>query len=467
MNSRESGVERLQADDINGIRAIYGSSSSRGQPGHADHCRDYGPCRAGIGDCDPGQCATGLVCANDVGARYGLPAHYDVCEAGTPRPDPDYCVSNYCGLGDGDCDPGQCDEGVCVNDVGAQYGLPAHYDVCEAGTPRPDPDYCVSNYCGLGDGDCDPGQCDEGVCVNDVGAQYGLPAHYDVCEAREGPAPDPDYCVSNYCGLGDGDCDPGQCDEGVCVNDVGARYGLPAHYDVCEARSRPDPNYCVYNYCGIGDGDCDPGQCDEGVCVNDVGARYGLPAHYDVCEASDSGRSSLNDLLGTWRFRYTIISTFTSTYRLSQVDTSTGTSLIVGTNEYGNPVAAGRIQDVNPGNPLPHEFALLDPGSIICQLFVFDKTGINRVEGFYFQIRSPNGQCGGTVSDPYQMTGTRTSQAQSSIQGQLAPQGTVLEQSNAEIQSLEETTPLDLSSPDEADSTAIRDMINMLSSTLD
>ena len=186
-----------------------------------------------------------------------------------------------------------------------------------------------------------------------------------------------------------------------------------------------------------------------------------------MCAKQGRGGSSLNDLLGTWRFRYTIISTFTSTYRLSQVDTSTGTSLIVGTNEYGNPVAAGRIQDVNPGNPLPHEFALLDPGSIICQLFVFDKTGINRVEGFYFQIRSPNGQCGGTVSDPYQMTGTRTSQAQSSIQGQLAPQGTVLEQSNAEIQSLEETTPLDLSSPDEADSTAIRDMINMLSSTLD
>ena len=363
MNSRESGVERLQADDINGIRAIYGSSSSRGQPGHADYCRDYGPCRAGIGDCDPGQCATGLVCANDVGARYGLPAHYDVCEAGTPRPDPDYCVSNYCGLGDGDCDPGQCDEGVCVNDVGAQYGLPAHYD---------------------------------------------------VCEARGGPAPDPDYCVSNYCGLGDGDCDPGQCDEGVCVNDVGARYGLPAHYDVCEARG---------------------------------------------------GGSSLNDLLGTWRFRYTIISTFTSTYRLSRVDTSTGTSLIVGTDEYGDPVVAGRIQDVAPGNPLPYEFALLDPGSIICQFFLFDKTGINRVEGLYIQIRG--GACNGNTSNPYPMTGTRTSRSTLSIQEQSTPRDTVLGQPNAELQSLEETTTLSLSSHDEEDGAAIRDMINMLSSTLD
>ena len=244
----------------------------------ADYCLFFGPCPAGRGDCDSNrECQDGLTCVNDVGARYGLPAHYDVCEAG----DPDYCVSNSCGIGDGDCDPGQCDEGVCVNDVGARYGLPAHYDVCEAGGSRPDPDYCVSNSCGIGDGDCDPGQCDEGVCVNDVGARYGLPAHYDVCEAG-----DPDYCVSNSCGIGDGDCDPGQCDEGVCVNDVGARYGLPAHYDVCEAG---DPDYCVSNSCGIGDGDCDPGQCDEGVCVNDVGARYGLPAHYDVCEAGGGG----------------------------------------------------------------------------------------------------------------------------------------------------------------------------------
>ena len=46
-----------------------------------DYCRDYGLCNAGQGDCDPGQCAAGLACVNDVGAQYGLPAHYDVCEA--------------------------------------------------------------------------------------------------------------------------------------------------------------------------------------------------------------------------------------------------------------------------------------------------------------------------------------------------------------------------------------------------
>ena len=160
-------------------------------------------------------------------------------DGGTAAPDPDYCVNNPCGLGDGDCDPGQCGPRlVCVNDVGAQYGLPAHYDVCEARGSRPDPDYCVNNACGLGDGDCDPGQCASGlVCVNDVGAQYGLPAHYDVCETpSDDPAPNPDLCMTyGPCGVGQGDCDPGQCNAGlVCVNDVGAQYDLPAYYDVCE-----------------------------------------------------------------------------------------------------------------------------------------------------------------------------------------------------------------------------------------
>ena len=163
-----------------------------------DYCQDYGPCNAGQGDCDPGQCQEGVVCVNDVGAQYGLPAHYDVCETpsggGTGVPNPDLCRDyGPCGVGQGDCDPGQCGEGlVCVADVGPQYGLPAIYDVCEApsGSPAltPDPDYCRDHGpCGVGQGDCDPGQCADGlVCAADVGPQYGLPAIYDVCEVPSG-----------------------------------------------------------------------------------------------------------------------------------------------------------------------------------------------------------------------------------------------------------------------------------------
>ena len=81
---------------------------------------------------------------------------------------------------------------MCVADVGAEYGLPAYYDVCEVApdesAPAPDPDYCRDlGPCGVGQGDCDPGECGAGlVCAPDVGAEYGLPAHYDVCEVAPG-----------------------------------------------------------------------------------------------------------------------------------------------------------------------------------------------------------------------------------------------------------------------------------------
>ena len=117
-------------DDV----AVFSSDFETPDP---DYCRDYGLCSAGQGDCDPGQCAAGLACVNDVGAQYGLPAHYDVCEVPSGGGSPghaDYCRDyGPCSAGQGDCDPGQCAAGlVCVNDVGQEYGLPAHYDVCEA-----------------------------------------------------------------------------------------------------------------------------------------------------------------------------------------------------------------------------------------------------------------------------------------------------------------------------------------------
>ena len=181
-------------DDV----TVFSSDFDTAPAPDPDYCQDFGPCSVRQGDCDPGQCADGLVCVNDVGAQYGLPAYYDVCEvpSGTPSgdPDPDWCRDyGPCGVGQGDCDPGQCGEGlVCAADVGPQYGLPAIYDVCEvpsgSSPPAPDPDYCRDyGPCGVGQGDCDPGQCGEGlVCAADVGPQYGLPAIYDVCEVPSG-----------------------------------------------------------------------------------------------------------------------------------------------------------------------------------------------------------------------------------------------------------------------------------------
>ena len=183
---------------VTGLLAmVLAPPNASGGVGDYDYCTVSGPCGEGGGDCDANsECQAGLVCVQDQGAYYSTypspsanydPSIVDVCEV----PDPDLCADyGPCPAGNGDCDSdSECQAGLtCVADVGARYGYPANYDVCETptGSSRPDPDYCVTNYCGPGDGDCDPGQCNEGVCVNDVGAQYGLPAHYDVCEASSG-----------------------------------------------------------------------------------------------------------------------------------------------------------------------------------------------------------------------------------------------------------------------------------------
>ncbi len=67
------------------------------------------PCTAGEGDCDSDQqCAAGLVCGADNGARYGLPASWDVCVA-PARADPE-CYSECLDgcLDDGHSLPRQC-----------------------------------------------------------------------------------------------------------------------------------------------------------------------------------------------------------------------------------------------------------------------------------------------------------------------------------------------------------------------
>ncbi|MEM7351248.1 MAG: hypothetical protein AAF657_10610 [Acidobacteriota bacterium] len=213
--------------------------------GHPDFCRDCGPCSAGEGDCEVGQCDAGLVCSQNVGANYGFTPQTDVCEAGCPLAPghPDYCVTcGPCEAGQGDCEPGQCSAGlVCSQDVGANYGFTPQTDVCEVGCPLAPghPDYCITcGPCSAGQGDCEPGQCDAGlVCSQDVGANYGFTPQTDVCEPGCPLAPGhPDFCVTcGPCSAGQGDCEVGQCNAGLtCSQNVGANYGFTPQTDVCE-----------------------------------------------------------------------------------------------------------------------------------------------------------------------------------------------------------------------------------------
>ena len=170
-----------------------GSSSTPN--GHVDYCRDYGPCAVGEGDCDSNsECQNGLYCSRDIGTLYGFRADYDVCEADPERSQNghvDYCRDfGPCEVGQGDCDgDSQCQSGLrCSQDIGANYGFPPNYDVCEANPERGQNghvDYCRDfGPCSAGQGDCDSAsECESGLqCSRDIGANYGFPANYDVCE---------------------------------------------------------------------------------------------------------------------------------------------------------------------------------------------------------------------------------------------------------------------------------------------
>lgn len=169
------------------------------------HCSADCPCEVGEGDCDSNaQCRTGLVCRSNTGANYGLPAEYDMCEAPDACPDMNvaspsttFCADSSCPCtyGQGDCDSDlECGGGlVCRHEAGPAVGLPAGYDICVYPT--------------------NPG-----------------------CPAFNPAAPSLTACSATCpCDLGEGDCDSNaECRPGlVCGTDNGPQMGLPTTYDVC------------------------------------------------------------------------------------------------------------------------------------------------------------------------------------------------------------------------------------------
>ena len=142
-----------------------------------------------------------------------------------------------------------------------------------------------------------------------------------------------------------------------------------------------------------------------------------------------------SECVGRWRFTYTVISTFTNIYNLQTVTTVSGVPVITGEGEFGDAVIAGRIQDISPGNALSAEFALFDPGIILCRLFVFDQTSANTFSGFYIGLLvTSSGACGSTLGSPDPMTGTRLSGPSSGSSALLVPQA----KEGAEQQELQE-----------------------------
>ena len=125
--------------------------------------------------------------------------------------------------------------------------------------------------------------------------------------------------------------------------------------------------------------------------------------------APTAGSGGLAGLIGTWDFRFTIISTFVDRFFLpNDIRTVNGVRTLVGESDLGNLAIVARVQDLTPGSTLPQEFMLFTETIISCEAHFFSKTGANAVAGFYTSALLIGGECGNLLGQ-YAMTGVRVS----------------------------------------------------------
>lgn len=118
--------------------------------------------------------------------------------------------------------------------------------------------------------------------------------------------------------------------------------------------------------------------------------------------------SGLAGLIGRWRFQFTIISTFTEDYDFDHVETVDGIPTLIGSDEFGGLVIVSRTADLGGGSI--YEFAMLDPGVILCDFYVFNRTGTTTIAGQRWSTGIDfDGSCGSLSGGPYALTGTRLS----------------------------------------------------------
>ncbi|MBI0445491.1 hypothetical protein D9600_05865 [Deinococcus sp. DB0503] len=123
--------------------------------------------------------------------------------------------------------------------------------------------------------------------------------------------------------------------------------------------------------------------------------------------ASSFNRQQTERLYGSWNFTFTIINTFSETYKLKTLNASTATPgdyYLAGTDQYNNLVVAGYDSKYK-------EFSLYDPGVTIDLFYTFDFTGTNTVRGCYYQVDLSTNE----MSRCYPMTGNRYSMSASAL----------------------------------------------------
>lgn len=118
--------------------------------------------------------------------------------------------------------------------------------------------------------------------------------------------------------------------------------------------------------------------------------------------------TGLASLIGTWDFRFTIISTFTRRYFFDHVETVLGIPTLVGDGALGELIIVTRLEDIDPDSPLPYEYIALAQGLLTCDGYVFNRTSETTVSGLHTQAVVVGDECG-TFFGEHPMTGTRIS----------------------------------------------------------
>jgi IPT/TIG domain len=132
-----------------------------------------------------------------------------------------------------------------------------------------------------------------------------------------------------------------------------------------------------------------------------AGASNGTTFSVTATTTKSFNQTQTERLFGTWLFSYKLVSTFTDTFALNDVQPSTSTPgewNIFGYDQYDRLVIAEYAASLG-------EFILFDPGTTIDEFFAFDFTGTNTVSGCAYVMPKSSSSLGNC----YPMTGVRTS----------------------------------------------------------
>ena len=149
----------------------------------------------------------------------------------------DYCQTNPCNEGEGDCDADEdCQSGLVCGIDNCGWYWPQGYDCCMT----PSLNYCSpSSKCGEGIGHCDShAECEEGLACGNNNCGASWPNGYNCCytpQCHNSDSPAWDCCqVDSKCGQGLGDCDSDEeCENGLVCKADSCGSDWPEGYDCC------------------------------------------------------------------------------------------------------------------------------------------------------------------------------------------------------------------------------------------